>query len=116
MRTTSLWLLGVGLAGVVTITLSALSAQAPAPPPPAKYEAVLRYHIVAPRNQHALLYDRLISELQRLGFEFQPPLDERPATDRIDPTKNTLRGLIPSKNVAAIRDLPNLIYAKTVHL
>jgi hypothetical protein len=105
MRTTKLWLLTACLAGSLT---SALSAQAPAPPPPAKYDAVLRYRIIAPRDQHALLYDRLIAELGRLGFEFQPPLDQRLETDRIDPTKNTLRGLIPSKNVAAIRDLPNV--------
>jgi len=105
MRTIPVWLLALALVGSVT---HALSAQAPAPPPPAKYDALLRYHIIAPRDQHALLYDRLIAELQRFGFEFQPPLDQHPATDRIDPTKNTLRGLIPSKNVAAIRDLPNV--------
>ena len=92
---------------VATVAI-ALFAQAPAPPLPAKYDAVLRYHIIAPRDQHALLYDRLIASLQRLGFEFQPPLDQRPPTDRIDPTKNTLRGLVPSKNVAAVRDLPNV--------
>ncbi len=87
---------------------AAAPAQPAAAPAPAKYQVALRYRILAPRDQHALLYDRLIDHLQRLNFEFVPPLDERPDTDRIDPNKNELRGLIPSANVGKLRDNPNV--------
>jgi hypothetical protein len=94
---------------VILAAAAALAlAQAPSPPPPAKYQATLRYRIIAPRDQHVVFYDRLIQDLLRLGFEFQPPLDEHPPTDRLDPSKNTLRGLLPSANVARARRLPHV--------
>ncbi|MCI0681342.1 MAG: S8/S53 family peptidase [Gemmataceae bacterium] len=86
----------------------ARNGQAPAqpatPPPPAHYQVVLRYRIVAPRDQHAILYDRLVKHLQGLKFEFQPPLDERPETDRIDPSKNEFRGRLAAAQAPRLRD------------
>lgn len=87
---------------------SVAAAQAPAPPRPAKYQATLRYQISAPRDQHVIFYDRLIAALQGLGFEFTPPLEEHAPTDRIDPSKNMLRGLIPAANVGRLRQLPHV--------
>jgi hypothetical protein len=79
-----------------------------APAPPSHYQVVLRYRIVATRDQHVVLYDRLVKHLQKLGFEFQPPLDQRPQTDRIDPSKNEFRGRLPAAQVGRVRDNPNV--------
>src|SRR5882672_5678410 len=79
-------------------------AQRAAPPPPAQYHVTLRYRIIAPRDQYVLFYDRLVEHLQSLKFEFQPPLDARPPTDRIDPGKNEFRGRLAAANVAKLRD------------
>jgi hypothetical protein len=67
-----------------------------APPPPVKYEVVLRYRIRAPRDQHVVQYDAMIEHLKKLDFQFNPPLDQNPETDREDPTKNQLKGSIAS--------------------
>lgn len=77
----------------------------PAPPaPPTHYQVTLRYRIMAPRDQHVLVYDKLVEHLQKLKFEFEPPLAERPDTDRIDPGKNEFRGRLAAANVAKLRD------------
>lgn len=83
-------------------------AQPAAPAPPSHYQVILRYRIVAPRDEHALHYDRLVKHLQNLGFEFQPPLAQRPATDRIDPSKNEFRGRLPAPQAARLRDNPTV--------
>lgn len=49
-----------------------------------------------------MLYDALIEHLKRLGFEFDPPLAKRPRTDREDPSKNTIKGLVSSANAGKI--------------
>src|SRR5262249_3305631 len=67
-----------------------LLAQPASPPPPAKYEATIRYRITSARDQHVVEYDALVDDLKKLGFEFDPPLDRRPRSDREDPTKNIL--------------------------
>ena len=69
-------------------------AQAPVPPLPAKYQATLRYSIPAPRFEHVVQYDSMIRHLKSLNFEFIPPLDQHPDTDREDRTKNYLKGNI----------------------
>src|ERR1051325_1483680 len=106
----SAWVLGLGL--IVCGSVWRLDAAAPgqpaAPPPPAKYQVLLRYRILAPRDEHALLYDRLIDHLLRLKFEFLPPLEDRPETDRIDPSKNELRGRVPAASIGKLRDNPNV--------
>lgn len=69
-------------------------AQAPSPPPPASYQVWLRYRINSLRDQHVMHYDALIDHLQKLKFEFNPPLETRPKSDREDTSKNQLRGRI----------------------
>src|SRR5262245_54614853 len=83
-------------------------AQPAAPPQPTHYQATLRYRILAPRDQHVIVYDRLVEHLKKLKFEFQPPLDQRPATDRIDAGKNEFLGRLPAANVAKLRDNPHV--------
>ena len=84
------------LAILLGILGSAVSAQAqpPAPKMPTKYYVVLRYAIPSPRDEHVVQYDSMIRHLQRLDFDFVPPLDKRPDTDREDRTKNYLEGII----------------------
>lgn len=101
-------LLGVCFASLIA---SRAGGQPPAPPPPAKYQATLRYAIDAPRDQHVASYDAMVAHLQNLGFEFQPPLAERPKTDREDRTKNTLQGLLPGSKVAEIFENPHIATA-----
>ncbi len=83
-------------------------AQPATPPPPAKYKVVLRYRIAAPRDHHVAQYDALIAYLKKLDFEFIPPLDEHPQTDREDPSKNLLVGLLPSRYLRAALGGPNV--------
>ncbi|MEI7685924.1 MAG: hypothetical protein WCL32_12930 [Planctomycetota bacterium] len=78
------------------------------PPPPAKYQVTLRYRIPTAREPHVQAYDTLISDLQKLGFEFQPPLDEAPESDREDPGKNYLKGLLPSGNLSKLTLHPSI--------
>src|SRR5437763_16966184 len=91
----------LGAAGLGLIVLGgwwlggAAPAQVVGPPTPARFQVVLRYQILAPRDQHVIFYDRLVAHLQRLKFEFDPPLTDRPESDRIDPSKNEFRGKMP---------------------
>jgi hypothetical protein len=62
--------------------------------------------IDAPRDQHVAQYDSLVRHLTKLGFEFEPPLEDRPPTDREDPTKDSLTGLVPAAKVLKILDSP----------
>ncbi len=94
----------VHVSGLVLVcAVMTLSGRAPgqpaAPPTPAKYRVQLRYEINAPRDPHVAFYDAMIQHLQALGFEFTPPLDRHPDTDREDPNKNQIVGLLPSGNV-----------------
>src|SRR5262245_47508306 len=83
-------------------------AQPAEPAPPANYQVMLRYRIIAPRDQHVVFYDRLVKHLQSLKFEFQPPLESRPDTDRIDSNKNEFRGRLAAANVAKLRENPHV--------
>lgn len=87
------WTIALG-----TLFVAALSAgaQPPQPPAPANYSVRLRYHIPATRNLHVVIYDSLIEHLKKIDFDFDPPLEEHPDTDREDPTKNMLAGKIAS--------------------
>jgi hypothetical protein len=75
------------------------SAQMPKQPkPPAKYRVDLRYDIPAPRDAHVAQYDAFIDFLEKLGFEFDPPLAQRPEADREDRGKNRMQGwIVPTK-------------------
>ena len=79
-------------------------AQPPGPPPPTKYKVTLRYSIQAPRDPHVAQYDAMIKHLVKIGFEFDPPLDQHEDTDREDRTKNYLRGAIAAANARKILD------------
>jgi hypothetical protein len=106
------WIIALGTLWVAT---ASAVAQPPQPPAPAKYSVLLRYHIPATRNLHVVIYDSLIEHLKKIDFEFDPPLEEHPDTDREDPTKNMLAGKIASGRmldllkhdaVAAIQVIP----------
>jgi hypothetical protein len=86
----------------LTLTATPVAGQPAAPPPPAKYKVQLRYQMPSPSDQHVAHYDALIAFLKRVDFEFAPPFDDLPETDREDPNKNVLSGFIGSGNV---RDL-----------
>ncbi len=77
-------------------------AQPASPPPPAKFKAVLRYDIPTARDQHVAQYDAMVRHLQALDFAFNPPLDQRPNTDREDRSKNRMEGLIASSKALAL--------------
>lgn len=69
------------------------------PEPPAKLAATLRYRIPNARNLHVAAYDKLVADLQAIKFEFDPPLDQRPETDREDASKNMMTGLVAPQHV-----------------
>jgi hypothetical protein len=83
-------------------------SQPASPPPPARYRASLRYNMPSPRDQHVLHYDKLIEYLKSLKFEFLPPLDELPETDREDPTKNVMTGVLPSSGLLKVLSYPDV--------
>ena len=94
MLHTMRWLLI--LVGVILTTV--VSAQPPNPAPPAKFKVTLRYYIPAPRDPHVVAYDGMINHLKKLDFEFTPPLDQHPKTDREDRGKNYIHGfIVPGK-------------------
>ncbi|MCS7045758.1 MAG: hypothetical protein NZO58_05335, partial [Gemmataceae bacterium] len=78
----------------------------PAPAPAAVYQAILRYRIIAPRDEHAGYYDRLVDRLQAWKFNFQPPLAQRPDTDRFNPDLNEFRGTIAAEYAFRLHELP----------
>ncbi len=80
----------------------------PAPPAPAKYRVTVRYRILSLRDQHVVEYDALVESLRRIGFEFDPPLEDLPETDREDRTVNQLTGLIASKNALKLLNIPRI--------
>ncbi|HEX3315133.1 MAG TPA: hypothetical protein VHR72_09605, partial [Gemmataceae bacterium] len=51
------------------------------------------------RNPHVAAFDRMIAHLKAMKYEFDPPLADRPETDREDSTKNYMKGLLPSDQV-----------------
>src|SRR5439155_13824179 len=88
---------------VYSLSASAALAQPqPAmPKPPDKFRALIRYRIIAPRDVHVAMYDALIADLNKLDFEFIP-LGARPRTDREDPSKDRIAGLVPSSKALLI--------------
>src|SRR6266480_4688239 len=101
VRLSWMFLLLVG-AGLLVGT-AVVPAQLPKQPAmPAKYRAILRYHIPAPRDQHVMQYDAMVERLEQLGFEFDPPLAKRPDTDREDRSKNRMEGFIAPDNARRI--------------
>ncbi len=93
---------------LASIAAGSVLAQPPQPAPPGKYQVTLRYRITSARDQHVQQYDALVEDLRKLGFEFQPPLEDRPDTDREDRSKNTFHGLVPSKNALQLLANPNV--------
>jgi hypothetical protein len=88
--------------------LSAQPALPPEPPPPAQFKVKLRYDIRAARDQHVALYDAMVARLQSIDFVFEPPLEERPRTDREDPTKDRMEGLIAAPKALRLLALPSV--------
>src|SRR2546423_5494092 len=104
---------GLFTCGVLRVYLLSASAalarpQPAAPKPPDKFKALIRYRIIAPRDVHVAMYDALIADLKRLDFEFIPPLATRPKTDREDPSKDRLTGLVPSSKAPFILRNPHV--------
>lgn len=94
---------------LLTIPVLAQTATDPrpkSPPAPAKYQVTLRYRIPSSRVLHVREYDRLIADLKKLDFEFDPPLEESPDSDREDLSKNYLKGLMPSRHLRALMTHP----------
>ena len=92
---------------VLLLLLAAIPAfgQPPAPAAPQKYKVTLRYYIPeAQRDQHVAHYDAMIAHLVKIGFEFDPPLEKHPDTDREDRTKNYLTGYIGPGNLRRVLD------------
>jgi len=85
-----------------------IMAQPAAPPPPARYRASVRYDLPSPRDQHVSHYDALVEQLKQLHFEFIPALDDLPETDREDPTKNAITGILPSASVRPLLRYPDV--------
>ena len=92
----------------IACSLTALPAvgQPPEPPPPAKYKATLRYYIPAPRDQHVMQYDAMIVHLKKLKFDFDPPYDKLPETNREDRSQNYIAGWITPANKRKLLDHP----------
>ena len=63
---------------LLLVAVSVGRAQVLGPKPPGKYRATVRYSILAPRDIHVAQYDSLIQHLQKLNFEFDPPLEDHP--------------------------------------
>lgn len=93
---------------VAAVLAASAVAQPAAPKPPDKFRALIRYRIIAPRDLHVRLYDEMIDHLKGLGFEFTPPLEKHPRTDREDPTKDRLAGLISSSKALDILQSPSI--------
>lgn len=99
----------VGIAAILILATTPLVLSQPARPPQAdRYRVLLRYSIIAPRDPHVIMYDALIRHLQGLDFQFTPPLEEHPDSDREDPTKNTLEGIIAASKIRDILRNPHV--------
>jgi hypothetical protein len=95
---------------ILTVALllpAALNAQ-PVSAPPAKYRAEIRYQINAPRDEHVIQYRETVAGLQKLGFVFTPPLEDRPPTDPENIGKNTFEGLLPGKQAGGLMSIPHV--------
>ena len=75
-----------------------LAQMPPASPQPARFDVALRYRITSARDQHVAAYDAMVEHLRASGFEFVPPLEDLPETDREDRTKNLLTGTIGARD------------------
>lgn len=109
VRRLAIVVLGVLVTGGAFLVAQPSSAPLPPQPPrPKKFAVTLRYRILAPRDQHVAQYDALIAHLKKIDFEFVPPLDEHPDTDREDPFKNSLQGNISADNAYRLLDNPSV--------
>ena len=102
------WIAGLVVAVVGIWGVRSASAQPAAPPPPAKYVCTFRYRLPMARNPHVAAFDRMIEDLQALKFEFDPPLADRPESDREDTTKIYMKGLLPSDQVRRLMAQPSV--------
>jgi hypothetical protein len=91
---------GLTIAVVLWMPCPRGDAAPPAPPTPAEYRVKIRYSIPSPRDQHVVLFDRMLKHLRKLGFKASPG----PSTDREDVTKNELEGTIPSTQARRMLD------------
>jgi hypothetical protein len=91
----------------VLLTNGIAGATPLAPPPPAKYTVVIRYRIVAFRNERVAQFNTLMAALKARGFERDP--DEEPALDEAaDMNATQLRGTVPSKRARELLAVKNV--------
>jgi hypothetical protein len=90
------WVLAVVIPGVALAPPT--WAQAPMPPPPAEYRVILRYRIVAGRNERVPQFFSLVRYLEKLGFHKDPGPDNEPE----DYTLDRITGTIPPGGVAEL--------------
>ncbi len=101
----------IAIASILTFSMGVNAGAQPRPAepaPPKRYLVHLRYVINAPRDQHVAQYDAMIKHLKSLNFEFVPPLDQRPETDREDINKNELSGYVPSESFIRVLENENI--------
>ncbi len=103
MRRHSVHLCGIFL--LLLFVAAPAAAQRPKQPkPPDRYNVILRYDIPAPRDPHVAQYDAMIEQLDKLGFQFDPPLAARPEADREDRSKNRMKGAIAPEKALRLLD------------
>src|SRR5947209_946745 len=93
---------------VALLTGAVSAAQTAASSPPARYQVILRYQIVAARDQHVVQYDAMIAHLEKLGFAFDPPLVRHAETDREDRSKNYLKGSVAPDKLLRMLSNPSV--------
>jgi hypothetical protein len=78
---------------------------------PAKYRVQVRYRIPAAREIHIRQYDQMLDDLEKIGFQFVPPRDQLPPTDREDRGVNRLNGILAAADVMKLFHNPNVASA-----
>jgi hypothetical protein len=101
-------LLTLALGLTLTASSPAQIVRPAQPPPPDKYKVKLRYEIRSARDQHVALYDAMVEYLKSLDFTFEPPLAERPNTDREDPTKERMEGQLAAAKALRLLGNPSI--------
>jgi hypothetical protein len=100
------------LLAALALLLSRASAPAQAPPPapapPERFNVALRYRLTSARDMHVAIYDGILEHLKKVGFEFVPPLDAFPDSDRESRTKNILTGTLPPRALLRVFTNPHI--------
>jgi len=99
-----LWLLALLCGG--TRRGAAVQAQVVEPARPEKVTVLIRYQILAERNDRILQYRALMKYLESIGFVDDRPNEMERAEDALDPAAHRLQGTIPSANILRILQHP----------